>query len=390
MSTPTLDVLGRNLQRLRLARGMSQEKLAQASGINRVTYNSIERRRVEPRGETVRALAKALGVRVPELLTEVPVLKHVRFRSLKRLKGRDQVLAQVAQKLQDFAELESLLGVRCAADFNVLRKFAAKSHRQSIAAVAATVRAHFGLTDREPVHDICGLLEHAGVKVLSVDMATDAFLGLSVAEQDGGPAVVVNTWDRLPVEHWIFSAAHELGHLLLHLNAYEVAEYAHNEDEEREADAFASHFLMPEAVFRREWDDTVGMPLFDRVLKVKRVFRVSWRTVLYRLAQSVSRVDERQRLWQQFVIAYQQRNRKVLLKLDEPDGIGADVFRALSQWHKAGPEPAGMERHDFQGDRLWRLVRLATIEGHITLGRAAEILGLGLKETRELAQSWVN
>ncbi|MFM7008922.1 MAG: ImmA/IrrE family metallo-endopeptidase, partial [Betaproteobacteria bacterium] len=217
-----------------------------------------------------------------------------------------------------------------------------------------------------------------------------AFLGLSVSEEDGGPAVIVNTWERLPVEHWIFSAAHELAHLLLHLQAYQVDEELEDKDQERDADAFASHFLMPEAVFRREWNDTVGMPLFDRVLKVKRVFRVSWRTVLYRLSEEISDLNQRKGLWIHFSNAYKKINSKVLLKMDEPQGVGTDAYRDLSDLHKAGPEPAGMDRHDFQGDRLWRLVYQATMEGDITLARGSEILGIKLNEMRDLAESWAN
>jgi len=177
---------------------------------------------------------------------------------------------------------------------------------------------------------------------------------------------------------------------LLHLQAYKVDEELEDKDQERDADAFASHFLMPETVFRREWEDTVGLPLFDRVLKVKRVFRVSWRTVLFRLTEELSDPNQRKRLWIHFSKAYQQRNSKVLLKMDEPDGVGVEAYRALSDLHKAGPEPAGMDRHDFQGDRLWRLVRQAAMGGEITLARGAEILGIKLSDMRDLAESWAN
>jgi len=386
----SLNILSGNLQRLRHSQGLSQDKLASAAGISRIAYLNIERRQAEPRAETVRALAKALHVRVPELLVEAPVLKRVRFRSLKRLKRREQVLIEVGQKLRDFTELETQLKASDHKDFDALRAVATKARRQGIPAVAAAMRAHFGLGEHEPVHDICGLLEHQGIKVLSVNIATDAFLGLSVSEEDGGPAVIVNTWERLPVEHWIFSAAHELAHLLLHLQAYQVDEELEDKDEERDADAFASHFLMPEVVFRREWDGTVGLPLFDRVLKVKRVFRVSWRTVLFRLSEGMPDPNQRKRLWIHFANAYKKINSKVLLKMDEPQGVGVDAYRALSDLHKAGPEPAGMDKHDFQGDRLWRLVRQATLGGDITLARGAEILGLKLNDMRDLAESWSN
>ena len=386
----SLNILSSNLQRLRHAQGMSQDKLALAAGISRIAYLNIERSQSEPRAETVRALAKALHVRVPELLVEAPVLKRVRFRSLKRLKRREQVLVEVGQKLRDFSELETLLNASDRKDFNELRAVAARAREQGVPAVAAAMRSHFGLGEHEPVHDICGLLESQGVKVLSVNIATDAFLGLSVSEDDGGPAVIVNTWERLPVEHWIFSAAHELAHLLLHLQAYQVDEELEDKDQERDADVFASHFLMPEAVFRREWDDTVGLPLFDRVLKVKRVFRVSWRTVLFRIGEGMSDPNQRKGLWIHFANAYKKVNSKVLLKMDEPQGVSADAYRDLSDLHKAGPEPAGMDRHDFQGDRLWRLVRIATMGGVITLARGAEILGIKLNEMRALAESWAN
>jgi len=55
-----------------------------------------------------------------------------------------------------------------------------------------------------------------------------------------------------------------------------------------------------------------------------------------------------------------------------------------------GPEPAAMDAHDFQGDRLWRLVRRATLARQISMSRAAEILGLELMDMRRLVQSWMS
>ena len=49
-----------------------------------------------------------------------------------------------------------------------------------------------------------------------------------------------------------------------------------------------------------------------------------------------------------------------------------------------------MDRHDFQGDRLWRLVRQATMNQDITLARGAEILGIQLNDMRDLAESWAS
>ena len=45
---------------------------------------------------------------------------------------------------------------------------------------------------------------------------------------------------------------------------------------------------MPEAAFASEWEITRRHSLVVRVIKVKRIFRVSYKTVLYRLVESGS------------------------------------------------------------------------------------------------------
>lgn len=73
--------------------------------------------------------------------------------------------------------------------------------------------------------------------------------------------------------------------MLLHLDTYDVDEIAESEDQESEANVFASHFLMPEKAFESEWNDTYGLTFIDRVFKVKLIFQVSYKTVLYRLSK---------------------------------------------------------------------------------------------------------
>lgn len=377
-----------NLLRLRKNKNLTQEQLADAAGLSRAAYRNLEKGRAMPRTDTLKGLSRALDVPLKELLSPVELLSNVRFRSLKRLKSRDQVLADVSRWLRDFTELEALTGELHEHSLQPLCREIARQRRKHTPEIAALAREHFGLGAREPVHDICGLLESRGIKVYSIQVANDAFMGLSVAEDNGGPAIIVNTWERLPVETWIFSAAHELAHLLLHLSAYDVTEEQEDEAQEKEADQFASHFLMPEEAFRREWDDAAGLPLVDRVLKVKRVFRASWRTVLYRVAEGLPE-DRRYVVWKLFNQAYREHKGRSLLKHDEPQGITEEVYKDTHGARPVGIEPAGMESHDFREDRLSLLVRRAVERDIISLSRGAEILRLPLEQMRALAATWV-
>lgn len=380
--------IGANLLRLRKDRSLTQVQLAEFAAISKGAYRNIEKGRADPRPDTLRALAQALNAPIKELLTPVRHLRQVRFRSLKRLKSRDQVLAKVTKWLSDFSHLEEIIGVAKPLVLDNIWEELSKRNFVDPISVAALARSYFGLLNKEPVHDICGLLESQGIKILSLQVSSDAFLGLSVSKEDGGPAIIANTWDRLPVETWIFSAAHELAHLLLHLNAYDVNKEEENKIQECEADQFASHFLMPEEIFRKEWNDAAGLSFVDRVIKVKRVFKVSWRTVLYRIAEDFPH-DQRYLVWKSFNLGYKSLKGRALLKHDEPHGITSEVYNNNGGTRWLGTEPAGMASYDFKEDRLFFLVRQALDEEEISLSRAAEILDISLVKMRKLSASWV-
>lgn len=352
-----------NLRRTRIARGLSQAELATQAGLSRVAYRNIETGTALPRMDTLIRLAAALDMKFHELLAPVRTLKNVRFRARKKMNTREDVLVRVARWLEDYAELEQLLDDTKRFKFEPLAKKLERvdqgAERAKQAAVVA--RKTLGLKPDEAIRDICGLLEDHGVKVYPFELASADFFGLSVSSEEGGPAIVSNVWDRISVERWIFTAAHELGHLLLHLSSYDVTRAAEDKAQEDEANVFASHFLMPETIFHREWEETRGLPLVDRVFKVKRMFKVSWKTVLYRAFP-----DDRD-IFRRFPFEYRAATGKTLGPKDEP---------------------VRLARTEFLGDRRDRLIRQALEKEIITTSRAAELLGLNVEKMHERMASW--
>ena len=368
-----------NLARLRRDRRLTQAALAERAGLSRVALGKVERGVVLPRAGTLSALARALSVPVRDLVTPVRPLRSVRFRAHSAMHGRGQILAEVSGWLDAYVWLEAELGQSRPFRF---RDLVGENGSRSPAEVAREARRVAGLKSGMPVPNICRLLEDAGVKVRLLDTKRDSFFGLSVGPEDGGPAVVVNVWDRISVERWIFTAAHELGHLLLHPSEFDREATKLPPDTERQADQFASEFLMPESAFELEWNATLGLPLVDRVLTVKRIFRVSYQTVLHRLVQGDHVGPE---IWGVFRHLYRKRYGKTLEKRDEPQALQTSEFGW--KWPRAG-EPVALSEHDFPRDRLSLLVRRATEDGHISLSRGAEILGIPLEEMRGWAGDW--
>lgn len=359
-------IIGKNAKRIRHARGLSQANVAKKAGISVPTYSKVESGKTSPRMETVYKIAKSLNVTVQELLSPVKELTAVRFRAQKKLKRRDHILARASRWLEDFnylLEAEGQDAPYTLSDTPSALKRISPARRPREA--AGRVRQRMGLDDKEPIHDITGLLAAHGIRVFAYDLASDGFFGMSVREVDGGPAIVVNVWDRIPVERWIFSAAHELGHLMLHLEAYDVSVEEEDRVQEREADVFAGHFLMPQRGFEREWNETYGLPFPDRVFKVKRIFHVSYKAVLSRLIE--------------------------LGQLD--DTVWGKMYKYIKDVYRVKDvgkfEPEKLRKYDFRTDWLERLVRLAIEGQHITQSRASEILGISLSEMKSRIASWV-
>ena len=64
------DILAKNMRRLRAERGLSQEALADESGINRTYLSSVERSERNVSIDNIARIAKALGVEAWTLLRD--------------------------------------------------------------------------------------------------------------------------------------------------------------------------------------------------------------------------------------------------------------------------------------------------------------------------------
>ena len=138
-------------------------------------------------------------------------------------------------------------------------------------AAAVSIRRYWGLGELS-IKNTVHLLESKGVRVfsLSVDaVEVDAFS----MWRDNTPFIFLNT--KKSAEHSRFDAAHELGHLVMH--RYGAPQGL---DAEREANAFASAFLMPHASVLAH---APRLTTVDHLVKLKKHWNVSVAALAYRL-----------------------------------------------------------------------------------------------------------
>jgi Zn-dependent peptidase ImmA (M78 family)/transcriptional regulator with XRE-family HTH domain len=365
------EIFAKNIKRARIASGLKQEEIAQKAGLTRVAYLRIENGEAEPRSGNLLKIAKALNVQIAELFASPPSFKSLRFRISKNLTRkeiniREMEIFYLSRWLKNYMYLEDSLQGHKEYLLGILKAKSAQGAAQKS-------REILGLNNKEPINDLAGLLEKSGIKLcLHPSRFKSNFFGMSLSAHEGGPVIAVNIAELITIERQIFTAAHELGHLLLHPQSYDSEQMQENALEEHEADEFASFFLMPMEGFEKKWEETKGLHWIDQILHVKRVFKVSYLTVLRRLIFQ-RKADES--IYKKFNLDYKRKYNHDLKKHFEPECLR---------------EPEGLVRADFMEDRLNRLVREALEKDIISLSKAAEILNKPFSEMHELARSWSN
>ncbi|MFF8418840.1 ImmA/IrrE family metallo-endopeptidase [Streptomyces sp. NPDC094461] len=122
-----------------------------------------------------------------------------------------------------------------------------------------------------PLPDVIKAVENAGALVVVRDLGSDLLDAVSQWDGSGSPLLLVN--GQAPGDRCRFSVAHELGHLVMHV------EPGTGSQQEKQADAFAAELLMPAADIRNAFKGGVDL---QRLMELKRTWRVSMSALLRR------------------------------------------------------------------------------------------------------------
>lgn len=373
------DNVAQNLIKLRVAKKFTQEALAEKAGISLLAYRNMESGKSEPSINSLTKIAEVYQIDIGEFFQKYQsqILK-VRFRALekKNIRKREEIIYEVDAWLKKYNKLISDLNL--TDEYKYKLKYLETETTNPIQ-MAKIAREAFGLQTQETVKDICNLIEfRAGIKILAKQFNSDSFFGLSLEDINQGKVIVVNTWDRISVERRIFSIAHELGHILLHFNSVQNNLTSEDKTEEKEANQFASHFLMPQEDFIKVWNSSANNDFVERVIRVKQIFRVSYQVVLYRLSEYVKENDINFDVWKFFNISYM---RKYKVKIDRTKELNS-VLDTNSR------ELRALSNQFYASGRLAELVKKAVDKNIINLDTAADILNISVKDVENFKRIW--
>lgn len=281
-------------ERLRQARQLAlrtKQEVASAVGVSAAAIGQFESGVTPPRGETIEKLASYLKVPVAFFAAGRPRARlesgSVFFRSLRATtaKQRNKAISYTEQ----IWELANTLERHVRFPDVDIPGFSAGeitpgTFSSDPVVAAQQLRAAWGLGDA-PISQMVRLAESKGIVAVLVPMVEGEVARIDAFSTAGlnRPLLVLSPDRADDVYRHRFSAAHELGHIILH-----GGRTAGTVDIEREAQTFAGEFLTPRRAIETQLKSRLDMA---EVMTLSRHWGVEPRAIVYR-SRELGKISE--------------------------------------------------------------------------------------------------
>jgi Zn-dependent peptidase ImmA (M78 family)/transcriptional regulator with XRE-family HTH domain len=344
-STPKRRLVVSRLKDGRLAACLNQSELAAIVGVTRQAISAYEQGEKSPEPETLMRIAAALKQPVSYFASEdrrvFGEYSLMFFRAVGPTTKRRNMACTVIGKwfTQITTYIDSFVNFPAV---NLPQVSPAASNgryeAEEIEAAAEECRKAWNL-GLGPIGDMLSLLEANGIAVCRCPLEGETVEAFSF--WNGNRPFVVLASEKGSATRSRFDAVHELAHLMLHrwIGAEELENPKTLKLIEREADRFASAFLLPRKSFPAE----VFTTRLDSFVSLKQRWRVSIQAMVYRCKQlGIFDEDQVTNLYKQ-ISARRWRTREPLddsLPLEQPRLLRRAVEMVVSAKRKLSDEMA--------------------------------------------------
>lgn len=263
-----------NVDRIKLAResrGLTQTSMAKLTSFTQATLSKIEKGLYHVSEDMIDEMSNILGYRKDFFYKghEVYPLRHFYFRknlgsTITNSKKLESIINITSSNIIDLVE-----SVDIAVDIPYVDL---KKDRLTPEMVAIQVRQYFSLP-KGPIKNLINALEKQGIIIHFIDFKDLKISGVSFITPNGIPLIIIN--NNIPNSRKIFTIAHELGHLIMHYKGGIIGE---DRDTEKEANKFASEFLVPTADIKFDLKNLNEEKLFA----LKQYWKVSIQSLIYK------------------------------------------------------------------------------------------------------------
>lgn len=345
------------IERLRLARGLTQADLAAAlsippSAFSRVTkgHTPIDEASVESLAKTLDCSPELLAAPPPDYLHTRPLLRAYADAPKKTV---DQYLADTLLAVEMF----QAVGARRLPEVIPTFDGDPNSLDDDIEEYAGFVRQAAQVPEGH-VRNVTRAAERLGCIVLPLDHELGKHLGMSLYVDDI-PVIRVSRPDAtggIPGDRQRFTVAHELGHIGMHASTPEPKTAEESRVLEKQAHRFAGAFLLPADEFLADLDHLGGRKTLSTLVKLKERWGVAVKAMVVRLQQlgqidgdqarslykqisargwnkdEPMRVGNERAVWPTSSLGLRANGTDALERVVTASGFGRSYFTAWTEW----------------------------------------------------------
>lgn len=320
------------IQLARESRGKNQTELAEIIDIPQGNLSRMERGEVGVKEEILEKMSVALQYPKTFFTQQNEIYPpNIHFRKRATLDQKTLLKADAIMNIYRFNIQEMLRSL----DLSNRNTPIISEQYDTPEKVAIFLRSYWNVP-KGSINDLSKLIEDNGIIVIQIDFETDKIDGRSVMTDTGHAIIFVNknsSGDRQRL-----TIAHELGHIIMHVNT--IPAFAR--DEEDEAFRFASEFLMPYSESRY---DFTGRLTLEKLADLKRVWKVSMQSILKRAQQlEIIEYNRARYLWSQFNTLGIRRKEPIEIPQEVPTLASRMVNMFLTQLDYTKEDLAGIFR----------------------------------------------
>ncbi len=264
-------MFGERLEQARRLSGMSQQKLADLLGVNKMTISKYENGVLPLSSERLIAVCDVLGVGVDYFFrtAQVNLVGEPVFRKRKKLlkKEENTILFQSRDILERQKEVMQILNITPVSVYPNKKSIVSSVEDAEVLSEYIRTEWKLGL---DPIENLMEVVEKNGFSVGVVD-APESFDALTVMSSDGERLIVLRS--EVPGDRQRFTLAHELGHYFIEGGV----------DIEKSADLFAGALLVPRETLIADVGERRNNISLDELHDLKMKYGASMMAILYRM-----------------------------------------------------------------------------------------------------------